>query len=71
MFFLDIRPEEAYRRIEQTRDKREMFENLRELQRIRFKALSLASIGHWIIVDANKSEAEIQEIIMGVLEKWF
>jgi len=71
MFFLDIRPEEAYRRIEQTRDKREMFENLRELQRIRFKALSLATIGLWIIVDANKSEAEIQEIIMGVLEKWF
>jgi len=54
MFFLDVNPEEAYRRIQKERKSREMFESLEELKRIRHKALSLALIGRWTIVDANK-----------------
>jgi dTMP kinase len=53
-FFLDVSPEEAYRRIRQTRNRREMFENPEELERIRAKAFSLAIIGNWIIIDANQ-----------------
>jgi len=54
MFFLDVKPEEAYRRILKTRKRLEMFESLKELQEVRLKALSLASINKWIIIDANK-----------------
>ena len=63
MFFLDVSPEEAYRRIQQTRDRREMFENLEELERIRRKALDLASIDKWTITNANKSISEVEKEI--------
>lgn len=61
MFFLDVKPEEAHRRIRKARLKREMFENFEELEKIRFKALSLALIGKWIIVDANKSMGDVEK----------
>jgi dTMP kinase len=61
MFFLDVNPEEAYRRIQQERTKRQMFESLEELERIRYKALSLALIGNWTIIDANKSIEDIEK----------
>ena len=61
MFFLDVNPEEAYRRIQQERKRREMFESLEELERIRYKALSLASIGNWTVIDANKSIKDIEK----------
>ena len=63
MFFLDVDPEEAYRRIQQERKRREMFESLEELKRIRHKALSLALIGNWTIIDANKSIKDIEKAI--------
>jgi len=63
MFFLDVNPEEAYRRIQQTRDRREMFESLEELKRIRRKALDLASIDKWIIMNANKPINEVEKEI--------
>lgn len=63
MFFLDVSPEEAYRRIQQERKRREMFESLDELKRIRRKALSLASIGKWTIVNANKLIKDIEKEI--------
>ena len=53
MFFLDVKPQEGYRRIQKERKRREMFESLRELKRIRHKALSLALMGKWTIVDAS------------------
>ena len=53
MFFLDISPEEAYRRI-RTRSDQERFEALPELRKVRGKALCLALIGKWIILDAGK-----------------
>jgi len=65
MFFLDVNPEEAHRRIRQTRDKLEMFESVEDLERTRRKALFLASIDNWTIVNANKPmegiEKEIRE----------
>ena len=63
MFFLDVSPEEAYRRIQQTRDRREMFESLKELKRIRRKALDLASIDKWTITNANKPVNEVEKDI--------
>jgi len=63
MFFLDVSPEEACRRIQQTRDRREMFESLEELKRIRRKALDLASIDKWIITNANKPINEVEKEI--------
>ncbi|MDH5787079.1 MAG: thymidylate kinase [Candidatus Bathyarchaeota archaeon] len=63
MFFLDVKPEEAYRRIRQVREKHEMFESLEELERIRAKALYLALIGKWIVVNANRSVDEIESEI--------
>lgn len=63
MFFLDVSPEEAYRRIQQERDRREMFESLEELKQIRRKALSLALMDKWAIINANKSVKEIEKEI--------
>ncbi len=63
MFFLDVNSEEAYRRIRQTRNKREMFESLEELERTRRKALSLALIGKWTIINANKSVKDVEKEI--------
>ncbi|MBX5328529.1 thymidylate kinase [Candidatus Bathyarchaeota archaeon A05DMB-5] len=59
MFFLDVTPEEAYKRIQHGRKRREIFESLKELKRIRRKALFLALIDEWKIVNANKPAAEI------------
>ena len=68
IFFLDVDPEEAYRRLQQARIEHEMFEDLRELERIRSKSLTLASMGKWKVIDANKSpgnaEKEMTNTIM-------
>jgi len=68
MFFLDVRPEEAYKRIMHTRKRLEMFESLGELGKIRRKALSLAFMGSWKIVDANKPINDVHEKIIGTLK---
>jgi dTMP kinase len=60
MFFLDVSPKEAYRRILNARSKREMFESLEELERIRHKALALAMMGNWKIVNANRPIKDVQ-----------
>lgn len=67
MFFLDVSPKEAYRRIRQTRNKREMFESLGELKRIRRKALILALIGKWTIINADKKIEDIENEIRDFL----
>ena len=59
MFFLDVQPEEAYRRIRQTRHRQERFENIEELRRVRRRALALALEGRWLIVNAYKSESVV------------
>ena len=63
MFFLDVEPEEAHRRIRLTRERREMFESPKELEQVRRKALSLALAGSWKIVDADKPIAEVESEI--------
>ena len=68
MFFLDVSPEEAYRRILQERKRLEMFESLEELKRIRHKALSLALIGNWAITNANKPIKDIEKEIRKSLQ---
>ena len=67
MFFLDVHPREADRRIRQTRRRKEMFESLEELNRIRGKALSLALSDRWTILDADKPPRDIETEIKNVL----
>jgi len=68
MFFLDVSPEEAYRRIRETRGEREMFEGLDELRFVRGKALSLLSMGGWVVVDGDKPPDSVEEEIRGSLK---
>jgi len=63
MFFLDVNPEEAYRRIQQERNKQEMFESLGELRRIRRKALSLALVDKWAVINGNKPVKDVEKEI--------
>lgn len=67
MFFLDVEPHEAYRRIQLARERQEMFENLGELEQTRRKALSLAVIGNWKIIDANRRVAKVEGEIRKLL----
>jgi len=64
MFFLDVTPKEAYRRILQTRRRYEMFESLEELEVTRQKALSLVSTGKWTIINADRSIFDVEKRIM-------
>ncbi len=68
MFFLDVSPTEATRRLRETRERLEMFENLEELEQTRRKAILLASIGGWTIIDANEPMENVQEIIRKSLQ---
>jgi len=63
MFFLDVTPGEADRRLRETRKKLEMFENIEELEQTRRKAISLASVGKWKIINANMPMSHVQEVI--------
>ena len=63
MFFLDVNPVEADRRLRATREKLEMFENLIELEQTRQKAIRLASMHRWAIIDANGPIEHVQEVI--------
>ena len=63
MFFLDVAPSEAERRLREARERLEMFENIAELERTRLKALSLASANKWTIVNANEPMRQVQEVI--------
>lgn len=71
MFFLDVLPEEAERRIRHTRRRFEMFENLDQLRKIRRKALELALLGKWRILGAEKPEREVEMEIVSVLKQSF
>jgi dTMP kinase len=63
MFFLDVSPTVAERRLRENREKLEMFENISELERTRLKALLLASAGKWTIINANESIGRVQEVL--------
>ena len=63
MFFLDVPPTVAERRLRENREKLEMFENISDLERTRVKALSLASADKWTIVNANEPIRRVRDII--------
>ena len=68
-FFLDVEPEEAHRRIVESRSQLEMFESLEQLREVRWKALSLALMNGWTIIDANRSEEEVEAQIWERLQR--
>ena len=63
MFFLDVSPNEAFKRIQAARGTRERFESLEELVRMRRKALSLALTSNWTIIEADKSVEDVADEI--------
>ena len=63
MFFLDVPPNVAERRLRENRERLEMFENISELEQTRAKALSLASEDKWTNVNANQPINRVQQII--------
>jgi len=67
MFFLDVTPEEASRRIRLARRNLEMFENPNRLEQTRQKALSLALTDNWTIINANESMETVENEIRKVL----
>ncbi len=67
MFFIDVTPEEAYRRIEENRDEREMFESLERLTNVRGRVLELAQRKEWTMIDGDQSLDAIQSEIRGFL----
>ena len=71
MFFLDIPPEEADKRIRQTRKQTEMFETLEELKKTRRKALNLALIDKWRIIDAGQPIFNVEKDILTALQPLF
>lgn len=68
-FFLNVDPEEAYRRIVESRSELEMFESLELLRKVRNRALSLARMDGWTIVDANRSEEDVETQIQMCLHR--
>lgn len=67
MIFLDVNPEEALSRIAKSRGEREMFEDFDALSEVRTKALSLAFLGKWIIVNSNKPAIEVAAAIKKII----
>ena len=59
MFFLDILPDEAHRRIVDARKDHEVFEKITELKKVRAKGLSLALTDNWTIIRADRPIAEV------------
>ena len=57
--FLDVRPEEAYRRILESRGQMEMFESPDQLRKVGDKARRLAMLHGWTIVDGNLDEGSV------------
>ncbi len=63
MFFIDVTPEEAHRRIEENRDEKEMFESLERLTKVRGRVRELAQRKEWTMIDGDLSLDEIQSKI--------
>lgn len=63
MFFLDVTPEEAFKRIEKNREQKEMFESLEKLVETRNNALELALTGDWKVINGNQTQEFIHKII--------
>jgi len=68
MFFIDVTPEEAHRRIEENRDQKEMFESLERLTKVRGRVLELARRKEWTVINGDQSLETIQSNIRGCLD---
>lgn len=69
MFFLDVKPEEALKRLK-SRDDEEMFENLDDLIKVRKKALRLTK--DWLIINATDNIENVNvnlNTILDILDK--
>jgi len=70
MFFLDVKPSEAYSRSVLRGEPLEMFETTEKLEKVRKKALTLAREDNWIIINANTTIEKIQrEVWQRVLQE--
>jgi dTMP kinase len=67
MFFLDVMPEEALRRIQARGEAQEMFETLPHLEKARTRAMLIA--GNWKVVDGNPVPDVVFNNILGALSK--
>ena len=65
MFFLDAPPKELVKRVEK-REKKEIFETLEELIKVRKKALILAK--NWFIIDTSRSIEDAYAKIESILD---
>ena len=61
MFFLDVAPAEALRRVRLRGGAPEMFENLPHMEKARARALSIA--GNWKVIDGNPPPGAVFESI--------
>jgi dTMP kinase len=59
MYFLDVKPEEAAKRISENRTEIEMFEGYEALRKVRGKALALTRFNSWTILDGGKPAEEV------------
>ena len=65
--YLEVSPDEAYRRIKDNRSEQEMFESLEQLEKIGKKVKRLALLHDWIIIDADQDEDRIGAYIDSVI----
>jgi dTMP kinase len=65
MFFLDVTPEEALRRVHQRGKAQEMFETLPHVEKARARVLLIA--GNWQVVDGNPApDVVFKNILAGL-----
>lgn len=67
MFFLDVSPEEAAKRIKENRTETEMFESYESLKKVRCKAIELTRFNEWIVVNGSKPPEKISQMLIGCL----
>ncbi len=67
MFFLDVNPEEALERLNERED-REIFENYRDISRVRNKVFSIID-SEWHVIDTNKPIDETYQNIKKILDE--
>lgn len=69
LLLVDVTPECALRRIEEREHEREMFENLRSLEKVRGKVLDLSTHG-WKVLNNCGTVAETRAQLDAVLVDW-
>jgi len=66
LIYLNVSPDEAYRRASTNRVKTERFETMEELSKTAHKAMDLVSDGKWIVLDGDRPIPEIHKDILRV-----